>query len=239
MKKYFLTAFIVIALFGFSGMHTYVVADSSTNLGYVPLEPIPGVTSSDLTSPQGFSSLINAIFKILITGGALLAVLSLTIGGVQYMTSSSVGNKTQGLDRAKAAIYGMILIAAIYLILNTINPQLLNFAFIVCPGGTASCGTAATVNPNGTVTIPAAPAANIGTLTPAQIQTGEANGTISGNLANIPNNTFTWTSGASPSDINAQYTVFANACMSAHGSIQSGPPTGDNNQTLSSVCVQQ
>ncbi len=129
------------------------ITNGVCNLGYTPLEPIPGITPGangvyDLTSPGGFSKFINAIFTILITGGALLAVLMLTIGGVQYMTASSVGNKTQGLDRARAAIYGILLIAATWLILNTINPHLLNFDFIVCQGGGNStvCTSAATVN---------------------------------------------------------------------------------------------
>lgn len=111
-------------------------------LGYTPLEPIPGITpvngTYDLTSAGGFSKLINALFKILITVGALLAVLSLTVGGVQYMTSSSVGNKTQGIDRAKASLWGILLIAGIWLILNTINPELLNFNFNPCPVGSNS-----------------------------------------------------------------------------------------------------
>jgi hypothetical protein len=146
-------------------------ANGVCNLGYTPLEPIPGVTDNNLTSPQGFASLVNAIFKIMITTGALLAVLMLTIGGVQYMTSSSIGNKTAGLDRAKAAVYGMLLLAGIYIILNTINPHLLNFDFIACSGGgcqssinsfTQTSGfTTPTAAAPTTVTAPPAPAGAI------------------------------------------------------------------------------
>jgi len=139
------------------------------NLGYTPLEPIPGVTSgTNLTSGAGFSNLVNALFKILISAGALLAVLMLTIGGIQYMTSSSIGNKKQGLDRAWAAIYGLLLIAATWLILNTINPKLLNFNFIACPQGSSVCNATATANtsPFGATTVPAAQQVS---LTPDQI----------------------------------------------------------------------
>ena len=136
------------------------------NLGYTPLEPIPGITQGvngyDLTSPGGFAKFINAIFTILITGGALLAVLSLTLGGVQYMTSSTLGNKTAGIERARAAIYGILIIAATYLILNTINPQLLNFNFIACAGGNCQSSINSFTQTNGFTTTSASNTTNTG-----------------------------------------------------------------------------
>jgi hypothetical protein len=117
-----------------------------SNLPYTPLEPIPGITSgTDLTNPANFPTLVSTIFRVLITVGALLAVLMLTIGGVQYMIAESVGGKTQGIARAKAALWGIVLVAGSWLILNTINPDLLNVNLITCPTG-ANC------------TVPAAPA---------------------------------------------------------------------------------
>jgi hypothetical protein len=97
-------------------------------LGYTPLEPIPGFTSNTLD----FQSLLNSVFKILFTVGALLAVLMLTIGGVEYMVAESVGKKAGALHRAQNALWGMLLLAASYLILNTINPQLLTFNLAPC-----------------------------------------------------------------------------------------------------------
>src|SRR6185437_6850958 len=48
------------------------------NLGYTPLEPIPGVTTGfDITNPANLPVLINAVFKILFTIGALMAVVML------------------------------------------------------------------------------------------------------------------------------------------------------------------
>jgi len=147
-------------------------AQSNGNLGYTPLEPIPGVTSPtgngsyDPAQPGQLPAMINAIFRVLITVGALLAVLSLTVGGVQYMTASSVGNKTRGLDRARAALWGIALIAGVWLILNTVNPQLLNFNFSPCKSGGTACSSLANVptpasnttpgtsNPSGTIQTP-------------------------------------------------------------------------------------
>lgn len=123
------------------------------NLGYTPLEPIPGLTSNpDLTNPGNLPVIINAIFKVLITVGALLAVLMLTVGGIQYMTSGSAGEKNIGIKRAQAALWGIVLIAAAWLILYTINPALLNFTLNPCPDGvnctiTAATPTTPTVSP--------------------------------------------------------------------------------------------
>jgi hypothetical protein len=96
------------------------------NLTYTPLEPLPNVDYSAITGAHGLSNLVNTIFTILIVVGALMAVLMLTIGGFQYMLSSSITTKQQGLKRTQAAVWGIVLIAAIWLILHTINPALLN-----------------------------------------------------------------------------------------------------------------
>ena len=155
MKKLLLIPLILSSL-AFGVFPVYAQTTNTTNtitpcgdnckLGYTPLEPIPGLTTDtngkyDLTTSTGFANLISAVFKILISGGALIAVLSLTIGGVQYMTANSLGNKKNGLDRAKASIYGILLIAAIYIILNTLNPNLLKFNFNPCPVNNSTCAS--------------------------------------------------------------------------------------------------
>lgn len=127
---------------GTTNTNTVITPCTNCNMGYTPLEPIPGITPEngtyDLTSPGGFSKLINALFKILITAGALIAVLSLTIGGVQYMVSGSAAIKGKAMERVRASLWGILLIAGIWLILNTINPQLLNFNFNPCSAGSNS-----------------------------------------------------------------------------------------------------
>jgi hypothetical protein len=127
-----------------------VNANGSCNLGYTALEPIPGLTSgTNLTAPGSLPNIINAIFKILISAGALLAVLSLTVGGVQYMVSGSASGKSSGIGRAKAALWGILLIAASWLILNTVNPQLLKFDLNPCPAGVCKSTTGGSFAPSG------------------------------------------------------------------------------------------
>ncbi len=96
----------------------------SGNLTYVPLEPLPGV-------PQGgdanFADLITGFFKLLVNLGAFIAVTMLVIGGITYMVSASTVTKFVAKEKIKAAFWGMAILAGAWLILNTINPQLLMF----------------------------------------------------------------------------------------------------------------
>ena len=43
------------------------------------------------------------------------------------MTSESLGMKEEGRERIRNAVVGLILLSASFLILNTINPNILNF----------------------------------------------------------------------------------------------------------------
>jgi hypothetical protein len=100
-------------------------ANSAAVLQYnQPLEPLPYFNYS-CVSIGGF---LNGALKILISAGAIFAVLTLTVGGVMYMTSEIVSVKSQAKERMWAAIWGLILIIVAYLILSTINPELVNFS---------------------------------------------------------------------------------------------------------------
>lgn len=96
---------------------------SSGQCVYTPLEPIPG---GDQTGTD-FGALMRTVFRVLFSLAALLAVAMLVAGGIQYMLSEVPGIKVTALARAQAAIYGILILAGSWLILNTINPQLLEF----------------------------------------------------------------------------------------------------------------
>jgi hypothetical protein len=111
-------------------------------LKYTPLEPLPGVDYTAVTASNGLGTIVNVIFTILISVGALMAVLMLTIGGFEYMLATTVPLKIKGRQRATSALFGIVLIAAIWLILHTINPNLLTITLQPCPDG-VNCATTA------------------------------------------------------------------------------------------------
>ena len=53
------------------------------DLGYTPLEPIPGVTTNTNGGAMNFATLLGSIYKIAITIGALFSVLMLTVSGIR------------------------------------------------------------------------------------------------------------------------------------------------------------
>jgi len=105
---------------------------------YEPLAPFPGVSSSGTT----FQEYIPAVFNILIAVAGVLAVIMITIGGIQYMSTDSVYNKDSGRKTINAAIGGLLLALISWFILNTINPSLLNTDLTIddAPAGTGGGG---------------------------------------------------------------------------------------------------
>ncbi len=99
---------------------------------YVPLEPISDVYKQT-PGPQNFSEFLGSIFKISIILAALWAVGALIFGGVVYMFSEIINKKALAKKRIEAALWGLLLLIGAWLILNTINPQLLMFSNNIIP----------------------------------------------------------------------------------------------------------
>jgi uncharacterized membrane protein len=74
------------------------------------------------------------VFTFLIGAAAVLAVIQITTGGIQYMTSNAAGSIEDAKDKIRQAIIGLLLILATYIILNTINPALVNISIGIPEG---------------------------------------------------------------------------------------------------------
>lgn len=97
---------------------------------YVPLEPIPGFNE---TGNANFGQLLSQIFKVLIIIGALIAVGAFVFAGISYMVSDVVDVKSEARKRLTSAFYGLLLLIASWVILYTINPQLVTFGGGISP----------------------------------------------------------------------------------------------------------
>jgi hypothetical protein len=78
------------------------------------------------TPNKGFGDYLNIIIKLFIGICAVLAMIMIVIGGLQYMTSELPSTKGNAKDTISKAILGLLLALAAFAILNTINPKLLN-----------------------------------------------------------------------------------------------------------------
>ena len=102
---------------------------------YELLAPLPCTGTSctdgkfknfDPRQETALGTYLNIIIKMTIGLAAVLAVVMIVIGGIEYMTSELVSSKEAGKDRVTQAILGLILALGAYVILYTINPKLLS-----------------------------------------------------------------------------------------------------------------
>lgn len=92
---------------------------------YTPLAPLPGTTQGGVAGDDaGFAGFVNGAMRLVIGIASVLAVLMLVIAGFQYMSTDAATGKMQGKERMLNALGGLVLALAAFLILNTINPQL-------------------------------------------------------------------------------------------------------------------
>lgn len=96
---------------------------------YYLLAPLPdpsGGTMSKFDPTTGLSGYLNLMITIFIGICAVLAVIMIVIGGIEYMTSELVSSKAAGIERIKNAILGLLLALGAWIILYTINPKILD-----------------------------------------------------------------------------------------------------------------
>ncbi len=110
----------------------------NTDTTYQPLAPLPDGSSNGgmlttintqidkTTNPCPFGNYLNIIIKLVIGIAAVLAMVMIVMGGVEYMTSELVSSKEAGKETITHAILGLLLALGAFMILNTINPQLLS-----------------------------------------------------------------------------------------------------------------
>jgi hypothetical protein len=137
-KKIIAISIIAIILTG--NIFTFTVALAQDTGNYTLLAPLPNLPSvpNDETALQVY---IPYIFNLLIGLSAVTAVVMIVFGGFQYMTSDAIQGKSNGKERIKNAIFGLVLVISAWLILYTINPNLLNLNLNIAPVNIESSGT--------------------------------------------------------------------------------------------------
>lgn len=127
-KKVIILACLMFVFISFAIPTNHVFAtDTSYNL-LTPL-PNPDGTQMDTFDPSQTSNLsvyLNLMIKLFIGICAVLAVIMIVMGGIEYMTSELVSSKAAGKERILHAIFGLLLALGAWTLLNTINPDLLD-----------------------------------------------------------------------------------------------------------------
>ena len=126
MKKIFYYSFILILLA--SGARNVLAADNQ----YTLLEPLPciaGTGNGDCTEGKVIEKItidqyIGYVFKFSIALAVFLATIMVIFGGFQYMTSEVPSVKSDGKGRIQSALTGLGFVLISYLVLQTIDPRL-------------------------------------------------------------------------------------------------------------------
>ncbi len=94
-------------------------------LEYELLEPLPSA-HGPVTTTKDLSDYVIFMFQLLIGIAIGLAVIMIIVGGMEYITSELPGGKSDGKKRIMGALWGLALALGSYIILNTIDPDILN-----------------------------------------------------------------------------------------------------------------
>ncbi len=92
---------------------------------YTPLEPT--AFGGNLTASTTLGQFLSEAFQFGLAIAAALAVIMIVWGGVEIMLSESPMGKTNGKEKVWNAIWGLVLALVSWLILYTINPEILNW----------------------------------------------------------------------------------------------------------------
>ncbi len=119
-NKKILVSFFFLLIFFLSANIIFSQRVNANNFQYTPMESIPGSGNS-----SSFPDYIKAIYKFGIWTVGIAAMLMISVGGFMYLTSAGNTSKTgQAKEIITDAIIGVILALVSWLLLYTINPDL-------------------------------------------------------------------------------------------------------------------
>lgn len=119
----------ILVLFVIWDLGFVISVSADEGVKYSLLQPLPGVGQQVSSFPEYVKKIIPFILSL----AAVLAVVMIVIGGIQYAISEAIDSKADARDRITQAIFGLLLALLSYLILYTINPQLVNLQLTI-PG---------------------------------------------------------------------------------------------------------
>ncbi len=131
MKKILKNSLLVLTLCFY--LFPFVVTFAQAPTDYVVLTPLPGTTNCGTNTTTGncttnLGLYLPQMFNLIVAIAAGLAFVMITLGGITYATTDAIMEKSQGKEWVTNAIYGLLLVISAYLILYTINPQILDFS---------------------------------------------------------------------------------------------------------------
>lgn len=99
-------------------------------VSYTPLAPLPLGKGGESLGTYTLASYLSGMLRLIIALGGAISILMAIVGGVQYVASGIAPSaKNEAKGRITNAFIGLAIILSSYLLLNTINPDLVNLKF--------------------------------------------------------------------------------------------------------------
>ncbi len=109
--------------------------------------PLALPQTGNIVIRQDLTGLFLDIFKYTIAASAALAILQIIIGGVQYMSTEAWSGKGNSKEKIQQAIIGLLLVMLCFLILQTIDPRIVDISFLGKVAGPTAGQSAVTQTP--------------------------------------------------------------------------------------------
>lgn len=139
-KQKWLLGIVVLSVFALFLLPNLVAqAQTTEEGGYKVLAPLPGTTSGECKQPgdpgckTDLQTYLPGLFRFAIGVSIAFVLLNLVFGGFQWMSSDAFTKKEEGKKRIENSLKGILLVAGAWLILNTINPSLLDTKLDIQP----------------------------------------------------------------------------------------------------------
>jgi len=120
------TSFSVTAAVGPVDNSYHLLAPLPCQAGDANCDSNGQLTTFDPTQANNLGGYLNLMIKIFIGLCAVLAMIMIVMGGIEWMTSELPGNKEHGKERIQGAVFGLVLALGAWTLIYTINPNILN-----------------------------------------------------------------------------------------------------------------
>ena len=125
MNRKSILAFFILTSCFLLPTATPVLAQQPTD--YTLLAPIPQLLKPGSDSATNAATYLPGLVKLIIAIAGALAVVKIIFGGIKYMSTDAFGEKNEAKITIQNAIWGLLLAISAWLILFTVNPNLVKF----------------------------------------------------------------------------------------------------------------
>jgi Ca2+/Na+ antiporter len=148
--KYGVLLILLLSIFSVFSLSVY--AETRTESNYQLLAPIDTIKAADSSKGITLVDYMKGLFIAVIGLAIILAVVELVIGGIEYVAAAVPSSKEDAKKRIGGAVGGLLLILVAWILLQALNPKLLNVGLnlekIAVVSGTSGPGRTAPPPPS-------------------------------------------------------------------------------------------